>query len=278
MSVASAHSIVNVNGAPIAYETAGEGIPLVMIHAGVADSRQWNNEFEAWEPVYRVVRYDLRGYGRSEPVDGDFTHLADLEALLDHLAIREPVILIGCSMGGELALNFALAHPEQALAVILVGSAPSGLALDVPTPAKFAEAEAAYEAQDWDRLAELETQIFFDGMGRTAEQVDPAMRRLAKEMVRQALDQELLQLGRKLPDLTDPAAARLDELTMPILVIAGKHDVPYILAAVDYLAENLPDSQTVILPDAAHLPNMDHPDLFRETVDAFLQAKLPGAR
>jgi 3-oxoadipate enol-lactonase len=76
-----------VNNAHIYYETAGEGPPFVMIHAGVADGRQWNNEFAHFADRFQVVRYDLRGYGRSEPVAGEFSHLADLIALLDYLEL-----------------------------------------------------------------------------------------------------------------------------------------------------------------------------------------------
>jgi pimeloyl-ACP methyl ester carboxylesterase len=71
-----------INNARIHYQTAGEGQSFVMIHAGVADSRQWNNEFEYFAGQYRVLRYDLRGYGESEPVEGEFSHLRDLTALL----------------------------------------------------------------------------------------------------------------------------------------------------------------------------------------------------
>jgi pimeloyl-ACP methyl ester carboxylesterase len=67
-----------INNAQIYYETAGEGDPLVMIHAGVADSRQWNNEFAYFAKDFRVLRYDMRGYGKSAPVDGEFSHMQDL--------------------------------------------------------------------------------------------------------------------------------------------------------------------------------------------------------
>jgi len=187
--------MAKINGAQIYYETAGEGTPLVMIHAGVADSRQWNNEFAYFAQNHRVVRYDMRGYGKSEPVDGEFSHMSDLISLLDHLELHEPIVLMGCSMGGGLAVNFALTHPSKVRALIMVGSGPSGLELDVPTPAKFAEAEKAYEAGDLDLVAEIETQIWFDGMGRTPGQVNQQMRRLVYEMNRKALSYEARQLG-----------------------------------------------------------------------------------
>ncbi len=102
------------------YEVAGEGPAFVMIHAGIADSRQWNNEFTHFANNYRVLRYDMRGYGRSEPAEGEFSHMGDLMALLDHLQIREPLVMMGCSMGGGLAMDFALTHPLRVKALIMV--------------------------------------------------------------------------------------------------------------------------------------------------------------
>src|SRR5215212_7554895 len=146
-----------IDNAAIYYETAGQGTPLAMIHAGVADRRQWNNEFPYFAQNHQAIRYDMRGYGKSEPVEGEFSLLSDLVALLDTLEIQGPVVLMGCSMGGGLALDFALTHPATVKALILVGAGPSGLELDVPTPSGFAEVEKAFEAGDLDRVAELET-------------------------------------------------------------------------------------------------------------------------
>jgi pimeloyl-ACP methyl ester carboxylesterase len=173
-----------IDNAKIYYEVAGKGLPLVMIHAGVADSRQWNNEFTNFAQSYQVIRYDMRGYGKSEPVDGEFSHMSDLVSLLDTLEIHEPIVIMGCSMGGGLAMDFALTHPSRAKALIMVDSGPSGLKLDKPSSSKFADAEKAFEAGNLDLVAEIETQIWFDGIDRTPEQVNPAMRKLLYEMNR----------------------------------------------------------------------------------------------
>lgn len=262
----------NINNTKIYYEIAGKGIPFVMIHAGVADSRQWNNEFTFFAQEHQVLRYDTRGYGRSEPVDGEFSYMDDFVSLLDTLEFHEPLIMMGCSMGGGLAMDFALAQPSRVRALIMVGSAPSGLELDVPTSPKFAEAEQAFEAGDLDRVAELETQIWFDGAVRAPEQVDQTMRRLCYEMNRQALSHEVKQLGKRLPNTEIPAFERLADLTIPVLVIVGAHDTPYILAAADYMIEKIPSARKVTIQDAAHLPNMDQPQEFREIVTAFLKS------
>lgn len=261
-----------INGARIYYEIAGEGQPLVMIHAGVADRRQWNNEFAHFASRYRVVRYDQRGFGQSEPVDGEYSHLADLTALLDTLDLRQPLVLVGCSMGGGLAMDFALAHPSRAKALIMVGSGPGGLALDVPQSPTFEAVETAYNAGDLDRVAELETQIWFDGGGRTPDQVDQAMRQLAYDMNRTALDHDAKHLGKQIPNSDTPAAERLGDLAIPVLVIVGEHDEPYILAAADHMVEHIPSARKVIIDDAAHLPNMDHPAVFQQIVTSFLDA------
>ena len=259
-----------INNALIYYEITGEGQPFVMIHAGVADHRQWNNEFAYFANRFGVLRYDMRGYGKSEPVDGEFSHLQDLTALLDTLHLEEPLMLMGCSMGGGLAMNFALTQPSRVKALIMVGSGPTGLELDVPTPDKFAEAEKAYKAGDLDLVAEIETQIWFDGMGRTPAQVNQAMRQLAYDMNRIALSHEAKELGKRLPDTETPAVERLSELHIPVLAIVGDQDTPYIRAAADYMLEKIPSAQKVIIEDAAHLPNMDHPEEFQRIVTKFL--------
>lgn len=262
---------VNVGDARLYYETAGQGIPFVMIHAGVADNRQWNNEFAFFAKHYQVIRYDMRGYGKSEPVDGEFNHLDDLAAILNALGIQEPALIMGCSMGGGLAMDFALTHPDRVRALILVGSGPSGLELDVPTPSKFADAEKAFEAGELDLVGEIETQIWFDGTGRTPGQVNQAMRKLVYEMNRQALAHEVKQLGKRIPNTQTPAFNRLSDLEVPVLIVVGEHDTPYILAAADYMVERILSAQKVIIEDAAHLPNMDHPNEFQAHVTNFLE-------
>ena len=262
---------VNIDNARLYYEMAGQGVPLVMIHAGVADSRQWNNEFAFFARSHRVLRYDMRGYGKSEPVNGEFSHMDDLVAVLDAVGLREPAVFMGCSMGGGLAMDFALMYPSRMRALIMVGSGPSGLELDVPTPPKFAEVEKAFEAGDLDLVAEIETQIWFDGMGRTPEQVNQSMRKLLYEMNRQALTHEVKQLGKRLPNTQTPAFDRLSDLKIPVLIIVGAHDTPYILAAADHMVRKIPSAQKVIIEDAAHLPNMDYPEEFQAIVTNFLE-------
>jgi len=262
--------MLELDNAAIYYETAGSGQPMVFIHAGIADSRQWNNEFRSFADRFNVIRYDLRGYGKSEPVDGDFTHLGDLVALLDHLNIHQPIILVGCSMGGGIALDYVLIEPDKVKALILVDSAPSGLELDIPPPAKFKLVEEADKAGDIELVAEIATQIWFDG-DRETSSVNQEMRQLAYSMNLTALLHEAKELGKRLPNLDTPAIERLGEIQIPVLAVVGANDIPYMHAAVDYMAANISSIRKVTIENAAHLPNLDRPDEFAKVLVNFIE-------
>lgn len=274
--VISESGYLQINHANIHYEMSGSGTPLVLIHAGVADSRQWNNEIENFSQDFRVLRYDLRGYGRSSPVEGEFSHMGDLVSLLDQLDFREDLILIGCSMGGTLAMDFALAHPARVKALVMVGSGPSGLSLDVPDHPKMGEAEEAYNAGNLEQVAELEAQIWFDGMGRSPEQVNQKMRESMIEMNRLALVHDASGLGERLPDARIPASEQLGKLEIPLLIIVGEFDIPYLQVAARTMLASLPSARKVVIQDAAHLPNMDHPAEFQDIVRKFIDENSPS--
>ncbi len=261
-----------VNGARLYYEIAGSGTAFIMIHAGIADCRMWDNEFEAFAESHLVMRFDMRGYGKSLPVEGEFNIQDDLTALLETLEIPAPAILMGCSMGGGLAIDYALEEPEKVSALILVGSGPAGLELDVEGPdALFAQSEAAFQAGELDRVAELDMQIWFDGRGRGREDVDALARQKAYEMARLVTEHEYKDIGKHVRRSFDkPAAERLPELTMPVLAAVGENDLPYLRLAADYMVEHLPKASKVLIPDAGHLPNMEQPELFRARVVEFL--------
>jgi len=261
---------VSISNAKLYYEASGSGIPFVMLHAGVADSRQWNNEFKHFSQYYQSVRYDMRGYGKSEPVAGKFSHLTDISEIFNAIQIDSPLIMMGCSMGGGLGLDYTLANPSKVKALIMVGSGPSGLELDVEKPAKFSDTVKAFEDGDLDQVAEIETQIWFDGIGRTPEKVNQNMRHLAYEMNRTALGHEVKELGERQADTDLPAFERLNEIDIPVLIIVGSQDIPYIHAAADYMDEGFKNSRVVIIEDAAHLPNMDQPVKFQRILTDFL--------
>ncbi len=258
-----------IDNASIHYEVAGSGPPIVLIHAGVADSRQWNNEFRFFSNHFKVIRYDMRGFGKSEPVEGEFSHLSDLERLLDHLDLEEPLVLVGCSMGGSTALDYAVKHPSIVKALVLVGSAPAGLDIELPTPPKFKLVDEAYESGNIELVTELLTQIWFDGDRNTSD-VNQEMRQLAYDMNLTARRHDAKALGTCLANLETEAIDQIAQLEMPVLAIVGENDIPYMHAAAEVLATKLATYRHITIDNAGHLPNLDQPNEFQQIVEAFL--------
>jgi pimeloyl-ACP methyl ester carboxylesterase len=258
-----------VNGASFYYEVMGEGEPLVLVHAGIADGRMWDGQFEAFAGRYRVVRYDMRGYGRTvAPSGGTYSHHEDLRDLLDYLGI-EQARLVGCSMGGKTVIDFVLEFPERTPALVLVAPAVGGFEPDVDPPEEWDELVAADEAGDFERVSELEVQVWVDGPYRGTDSVEPAMRDLVREMGLIALNNEAAGSGDEQP-LEPPAANRLIEVQVPALVLVGDQDRPEIVATADLLEERLPNAQKVVMRSSAHLPNMELPEEFNRIVLEFL--------
>jgi pimeloyl-ACP methyl ester carboxylesterase len=258
----------DVNGAKIYYEVAGAGHPFVMIHAGIADRRMWDDQFNEFAKQYQVIRYDMRGYGKSAPVEGEYSSYQDLHALLQFLNVNK-AYLMGCSKGGGVALDFTLQHPEMSAALLMICSGPGGFEFDESPPPQWDELVAAFKAGDLDKTAELETQIWVDGLNQPTDRVDAKVRDKVTEMNLIALKNEKLGLGKE-TELDPPAARRLSEVHVPTLLIVGEYDTPYLLAAGDYIAERIAGAQKIMLP-TAHVPSMELPAEFNAQVWAFLE-------
>lgn len=261
--------MAEVNGARIYYEVAGEGEPLALVHAGIADSRMWEAQLAEFANHYQVIRYDMRSFGRTAMVEGPYSHHDDLRGLLDSLDV-ERAHLVGCSMGGGAVLDFALEFPERAGNLVLVGPAVGGFRPDFDPPRQWDELVAADEAGDLGRISELEVQIWVDGPRRSPEDIDVSIRDLVREMNLIALENEASGLGEEW-EPEPPAVDRLPDIQAPSLLIVGEEDQPRVFAAADLLERELPNVRRVVIPSTAHLPNMERPEHFNRLVLDFLE-------
>lgn len=261
---------LQLDGGQLYYETAGEGEPLVLGHAGFVDSGMWDTQWQTLARHFRVIRYDMRGYGKSSPVSGPVSRRDELYQLLEHLGV-ERAYLMGCSLGGGMLLDFALEHPQMAAALILVSAVPGGFELQGPPPPHLLDMIAAMQQGDLARASELQIRIWVDGPFRQPEQVDPAVRRRAAVMNRIPVERGTWAIA-DMPPLHPPAVQRLSDIHIPILVIAGALDHPEILRGVDVMAAGIRGAQKVIIPDSAHVPNMEKPVEFNLAVIEFLAA------
>lgn len=141
--------IADLNGARVWYEHAGNGPDVVLLHSTVCDSRMWDADFASFAQSFRVLRYDLRGFGRSDLPPGPFSLVDDLRSLLDHVGI-EGAALVGLSGGAALALDFALARPDRVRRLVLAAPNIGGMDWSEEIRRFGSEEDALLEAGDLD--------------------------------------------------------------------------------------------------------------------------------
>jgi pimeloyl-ACP methyl ester carboxylesterase len=266
-------AVVGRTATGIAYEVAGAGPAIVLVHAGVADRRMWEPQWAAFRARHRVVRYDARGYGESLPPAGAWSQHGDLLALMDELEI-ERAHLVGASMGAGIAVEAALARPESVASLVL--AAPAGALLGPPSDdlqAVWREEIAALDHGDVEAAVEVNMRAWVDGPSRSVEVVDPAMRDFVATMQRDAFElPEWDSEDAPETELSPPAEARLAEIGCWTLVIVGEADQPATVDAAHRLAGRVPGSRLVSWPDVAHMVNLERPADFERLVLGFVDA------
>jgi pimeloyl-ACP methyl ester carboxylesterase len=252
------------------FETAGEGPALVLLHAGIADSRMWDSQFEQFSRTHRVVRCDLRGFGRTLKAAGEYAHYEDVAALLRHLEIERAAV-IGASFGGFVAVDLALSHPEMVDSLILAAPALGGYAFESPEVLEyFAKEEAALTRRDWAIAVELTLRMWVDGFGRPPGPVLRDIRELVRTMVLDIYTQPAVEDASEM-ELIPPAAARLHEISVPTLTLVGDYDAPEFRALAKLIAEKIPHARHKVIAGAAHLMNLEKPDEFNRAVVELLR-------
>jgi pimeloyl-ACP methyl ester carboxylesterase len=264
---------VDVGQARLYYEIAGSGEPLILCHAGFVDSGMWDDQMDAFSQFFRVVRFDMRDYGKSDLAEGPVSRRKDLEGLLDRLGIQRG-LLLGCSMGGTLALDFALEHPQRVAGLILVSADPSGFEFQGDPPPTLLAMISAMQQGDLEQVSELQLRLWVDGPFRQPDQVDPEVRQRAAEMNRIPVEHGTWGKVDTHPvdPLDPPAVRRLDQIRVPTLIVVGALDDPELLRAAGVMEKGIPAAKKVIIPGAAHVPNMERPAEFNREVLSFLQA------
>lgn len=262
---------LELDGGKLYYETAGTGETLVLSHAAFLDSRMFDPQWERLAQHFRVIRYDMRGFGRSSAVQGPLCRRDDLWHLLSHLEV-EQAHLIGCSNGGEIMLDLALEHPNLPLSLTLVGAVPSGFHLEGEPPRHVMEMIEAMQQGNTARANELQIRIWFDGAFREPDEVDGDLRQKALQMNRIPVESSTFFIAdtQPLKPLDPCALARLETVGCPVLVVAGTLDHPEILRAAEIMTERIPNAQKVLIKDTGHVPSFEQPEAFNQALFTFL--------
>jgi pimeloyl-ACP methyl ester carboxylesterase len=256
------------DGTKLYYEMAGAGPYLILLHAGIADSRMWDAQIEFFSKSHRVLRYDMRGFGQSPASDADFAHHQDLHDLLRYLNITR-CHLIGVSLGASTALNFVLAYPAMVHSLVLVASREG---LEKPSDAlqqAWVDIDAIVKKGNVTEAVEMELRLWVDGPRRTPAPVRSRVRELIREM---NANNFAIPPGKgKSIALEPPVFNRLEEIRAPTLVISATEDIPDVLASAEKLTQRINGAQKVLIPDAAHMVSMEKPEEFNQSVLMFLK-------
>jgi 3-oxoadipate enol-lactonase len=251
------------------YEQIGAGEPLLLLHAGIADSSMWDDQVEAFSARYRVIRFDAQGFGRSATAEQPLSRAEDVYQLMRELDIPRAHV-VGVSMGGSAAIDFAVSHPEMVGSLIPVAAGLSGYQ-GKPDPwlaEQDALEEAACERGDFEAAAEVALRAWLAGPGRKLGDMDAGLRERAYRLALHA-EQRSAEL-KPTPQLDPPAAERLGDITAPTLVIVPDEDVQFIREIGDVLVSGIHGAQKLIIKNAAHMVNMERPTEFNQAVLDFV--------
>jgi pimeloyl-ACP methyl ester carboxylesterase len=256
-----------VNDTRLYYEIVGKGHPLVLIHGFSVDNRVWDDQFEVFAKRFKVIRYDVRGFGKSAlPTIGkEYSHTKDLKALLNQLGI-DHAYLIGLSMGGSIALDFTLEHPEMTRALILVDSTLGGFRDWSKTWSELWKSiwkEAKKNGIEAARDLELKAAFFKPALKK------PNVGFRLRQMVSEYSGWHFVNTD-PLRSSVPPAIDRLQEIKVPTLIIVGERDLPDFHMISDILNRKIQNSKRITLKGAGHVSNMETPREFNEAISSFL--------
>ena len=270
--------VTRVNGVDLYWEETGQGAPLVWLHEYGGDMRSWEPQVRHFSRRYRVITYNHRGYPPSTILTsaGDYSEdllVEDLHQLLGHLGLG-PVHLGGCSMGANVARDFAITHEEMTRSLILVGAGAGSV-----NRQQFLMAQEAIAADlEREGIATLVRTLATLPSRASFKEKDPRgfaefLRHIADHDARACahLAREVLCKRKTVGEL-EP---RLQALLVPTLIVAGDRDEPCVEPSI-MMRRFIRHAGLVLLPGCGHTPNSEEPGLFNLHVAEFLAAVEAG--
>lgn len=258
-----AQNFAEVNGTRLSYEIAGQGPAVILVHGGLVDSRLWDDQMNDFSKQCRVVRYDLRGFGKSAEASEPFSHIEDLRALLDFLKIERATI-VGLSLGGIVAADFALEYPKRVDRLVLVGSGLRGDKQPQPKDSKLAWEAAARGAEPFAEVA-MRSDLYGG--------VHPGT--VIYQRLRQMLLDNFKAISTFRPGFLkypEPSTIeRLESINAPTLVVIGSRDAQNLKNIAHLLAKKIHRARMVVINGASHHPPVEKPKQFNKVVLNFIR-------
>jgi pimeloyl-ACP methyl ester carboxylesterase len=245
--------VVGVGDATLHYEMTGTGAPVILIHGGFGDRRMWDEQFVPLSQAFRVIRYDHRGFGKSSPATAPYSPVADLVKVMDHLKLTR-ANLVGNSMGGTLALDFALLHPDRTGAVVVIASTAGGYPVPEEDRKRVTEVFAVAREKGTGAAAALWLQHPMVAVASQHPKAGPLLRQMIE-------DNQKLFLSEYWPEepMTPPAYDRLADLNANVLFIVGDKDISAVRDGAKASADRIKRATIETITGADHLPQMEEP-------------------
>lgn len=265
---------LEANGIRQYHEGDGKGDALVLIHGHTLSLRMWDEVVPALARHYLVIRYDIRGHGRSEaPATGYYwqTYAADLVSLLERLGARS-VCLVGFSLGGGVAIETALSFPKLIRGLVLIDSVLNGFKYSD----EFTQLGRQFgEAIRQRGISDALDQVWLPGALFAHLQAKPALLRRLRDITVHYSGADFFATDRPRP----PAQRHIDrlgEIEAPSLVMVGDEDMPDFRQIARVLRGGIAGSEFVELPNAGHMSMWERPDEFLSAVLPFLRSVFGG--
>lgn len=260
---------VDVSGSMVYYEECGSGPPIVFLHDGLLSSLSWD---EVWQPLaakYHVIRYDRRGYGRSDPATSRFSPTEDIAKLLAHLNVQHAVI-VGSSSGAALAIDFAIEHPQMLDGLFLIGPVVHGLEYSAEFRERSNRNNEPMERGDVQTWAGNWSQDRFLIAGTNEE----ARRKIHDQLIANA--EKLKNYDSNLEEkLSPPAGERLAQINAPTLILEGEGDIADVHAHCRAIKGGVRNAELVLVKGAGHLIQLERPDDVVKRLEDFAQRCTP---
>jgi pimeloyl-ACP methyl ester carboxylesterase len=257
-------SLIEVNHTRLYCEQTGEGTPVIFIHGFSLDRRMWDDQMPVAAKGFRIIRYDLRGFGLSQVPheDGAYTHHDDLASLMDKLGIQK-AFLVGLSLGGRVATGFALQFPDRVLGLVLANSVLEGYAM------KDYKMDYIYKAAREEGIPKA-IQLWLDHPTFSASRKHPSTDKKLKTIVKEYSGWHFTNKNPMIP-LKPPCIERLHDIQVPTLVLFGENDLPDMQDISKLLDESIPNAELTRIPDAGHMSNMDQSRRFNKALLEFFK-------
>lgn len=249
-----------VQGGQLHYETAGGGPAMVFVHGFSLDMRSWDDQFAEFSKDHFVVRYDLRGFGKSSMPASPYDHCEDLAAVLDHLGV-EQAMLVGLSLGANVALRFCLLHPKRVSGCLLASPGLPGH----PWPREPRPPDAAKKyAQE--NGVEAGKQFWLNHPLFASLEDRPKAKAAVADMVKDYTGWHWRENDPQKP--AEDIARMLDQMKVQSLILSGELDVEGYREIHAILAQKIAGTQFKVLDQIGHMINLEAPERFNEYVRA----------